>query len=285
METWQLLILPIVGLAAGVLGGLLGVGGSVVMIPAMVLLLGQGLTPGYDQHLYQAAAMLVNVAIAGPAAYRHAKAGAVMRAVVIALVPGALLGIVLGVLLSNTALFAGPDGVLWLQRAFGAFAAYVALLNARKWWQAQHETNSRRATLVGSAAEPPVQDQAKPPVTRTAPVGLATGLIAGLLGIGGGALAVPLQQLALKLDLRNCIANSAMTITVTAGIGAAIKLATLDQHGSNVTNAWLLFACLAPTGVVGSLLGAKLTHRLPTTHVRLAFVLLMAVVSIRLLAG
>ncbi|MEM6392637.1 MAG: sulfite exporter TauE/SafE family protein [Planctomycetota bacterium] len=284
METWQLLILPVVGFAAGVLGGLLGVGGSVVMIPAMVMLLGQGLTPGYDQHLYQAAAMLVNLAIAGPAAYRHAKAGAVMRAVVIALVPGALIGIVLGVLLSNAPLFAGPDGVLWLQRAFGAFAAYVALLNARKWWQARTDTNSPRATPARPAAEN-ARFERQPPFTRSAPVGLATGLVAGLLGIGGGALAVPLQQIALKLRLRNCIANSAMTITVTAGIGAAIKLITLDQHGGRVIDAWVLFACLAPTGIAGSLLGAQLTHHLPTRQVRLAFVLLMAVVSIRLLLG
>ncbi|MEM1212265.1 MAG: sulfite exporter TauE/SafE family protein [Planctomycetota bacterium] len=284
METWHLITLPVVGLAAGVLGGLLGVGGSVVMIPAMVLLLGQGLTPGFDQHLYQAAAMLVNVAIAGPAAYRHAKAGAVMRAVVVALVPGALIGIVLGVLLSNTALFAGPEGVLWLQRAFGAFAAYVALLNARKWWRARRAANSPRATPAESAAETLLPVQALPPA-RTGALGLAMGVVAGLLGIGGGALAVPLQQLALRLPLRNCIANSSLTITATAGIGAAIKLLTLDQHGASIGDAWLLFACLAPTAIVGSLIGARLTHRLPTGQVRLAFVALMAVVALRLLMG
>ena len=57
------------GLIAGVLGGMLGVGGSVIMIPGLTLVL------GYDQHLYQASAMVANVAGAVPAALRHHRAG------------------------------------------------------------------------------------------------------------------------------------------------------------------------------------------------------------------
>ena len=61
-ETYTLLELAAVaalGLTAGTLGGLLGVGGSVVMIPGLVWLLGApgGAAPG-EQHAFQAAAML-----------------------------------------------------------------------------------------------------------------------------------------------------------------------------------------------------------------------------------
>ena len=65
----------LIGLVAGVLGGMLGVGGSVIIIPGMTIVL------GYDQHLYQAAAMVANVAVSIPATMRHYKAGAVMAPV------------------------------------------------------------------------------------------------------------------------------------------------------------------------------------------------------------
>jgi len=63
-------VLALIGLAAGALGGLLGIGGSIIMIPALAIFLGD------DQHLYQAAAMVVNIAVALPAAIRHKRAGA-----------------------------------------------------------------------------------------------------------------------------------------------------------------------------------------------------------------
>ena len=62
-----------IGLMAGTLGGLLGVGGSVIMIPALTAIFGP------EQHLYQAAAMAVNVGVAVPAAWRHHGAGAARR--------------------------------------------------------------------------------------------------------------------------------------------------------------------------------------------------------------
>ncbi|MCH9003289.1 MAG: TSUP family transporter, partial [Planctomycetes bacterium] len=61
----------LIGLFTGVVGGLLGVGGSIVMIPAMTEVIGP------DQHLYQAAAMIVNFFVVVPAVYQHRKAGAI----------------------------------------------------------------------------------------------------------------------------------------------------------------------------------------------------------------
>ena len=54
MPLSDLVILIVFGLAAGVLGGMLGVGGSIVMIPVVTLILGR------NQQLSQAAAMIVN---------------------------------------------------------------------------------------------------------------------------------------------------------------------------------------------------------------------------------
>ena len=76
MDLVDQLILVGTGLGAGLMGGLLGIGGSVVMIPIIVHVVGR------DQHFAQGAAMLVNVFVAIPAALRHHKGGRVRKELV-----------------------------------------------------------------------------------------------------------------------------------------------------------------------------------------------------------
>ncbi len=272
MTLTAVLLLPVVGLLAGLLGGLLGVGGSIIMIPALVLLFGQERTSGWNQHLYQAAAMAVNVAVALPAAWRHSRAGAVMPRVLWGLIPAALVGILLGVWISNLWIFSGKSGALWLQRGLGGFCLYVVYANLAK---------LRQKTVAGEAEGAATRITA----TRASAVGTTMGLIAGLLGIGGGAIAVPLQQVFLRLPLRNCIANSAATICITAGFGALYKNLTLAQHHASIAHSGLIIACLTPTAMAGGFFGARLTHSLPLRSVRIVFILLMAIVAMKLLLG
>jgi hypothetical protein len=161
------------GLAAGTLGGMLGVGGSVIMIPAMVMLFGQGTDdPGFNQHLYQAAAMIVNVCVVVPALIRHAKAGAVMPGVLKLILPAALLCIFFGVWLSNLPVFAGAAGAVWLGRVLAVFLVYVIIVNVQR-------LIAGRAETIG---------EARVDLGRASTVGAAMGTVAGLMGIGGGAI-------------------------------------------------------------------------------------------------
>ena len=105
-----------------------------------------------------------------------------------------------------------------------------------------------------------------------------------MLGVGGGAVAVPLQQVLLKLPLRTCIANSSAIICVSAAMGAIYKNASLAQHGYLWTDSLILALLLAPTCVLGGYLGAALTHKLPIRQVRIAFILLMIVAAVKMAA-
>ncbi|MBN8645102.1 MAG: TSUP family transporter, partial [Planctomycetes bacterium] len=111
--------LLIVGLFAGLLGGLAGLGGSILMIPAMALLFhGRSFD---NQHLYQAAAMAVNVAVSVPAAVRHKKSGMIRGDLFRWMLPGTLVLMVVGVLVGNLISSAV------LERVFAVFVAVVAL--------------------------------------------------------------------------------------------------------------------------------------------------------------
>lgn len=250
------------GLAAGTLGGMLGIGGSIIMIPVLTLVFRR------DQHLAQAAAMIVNVFVATPAMLRHRRAQAVDWMIVWRMIPAGIVCIVLGVEISN-----GYDGRV-LQIAFGLFLIYVIYVNMRKLLDpgtAVNGDNGYRGWM------------------RASVVGGVTGLTAGLLGIGGGILAVPLLQRICRLPLRHCIATSAAIMCITAAVGAVRKnltlesLPPLDGAALDPQDSLLIAACLAPTAVIGGLLGAGLTHSLPLPWIRAVLTVLLGIASAKLL--
>lgn len=243
-----MLALSLIGLLAGVLGGLLGIGGSIVMIPGMTLLLAT--RDWGNQHLFQGAAMIANVIISIPGAIVHRRAGTVPKDLVRWLLPAMCAFIVVGVFLSNML----EDAML--RRVFAAFLVYVAAVTL---WKV-----ARRVPEHGHEA-------ARVTPARGLGIGAITGTMGGLLGIGGGVPAVPLIQWICRLPMKRAIAASASVMVISSSIGAALKVGTLGQHGASWSWALLLAACLAPTAIVGGLIGAKLTHTVPLTAIRLIF--------------
>ncbi len=268
----ETLLLMLIGLAAGVLGGLLGIGGSLIMIPGMAELLPP------NQHLFQATAMIVNVFVAVPAVYHHRKAGAIDRRTVWRLLPLAALSVVGGVLLSELPLFAGA-GEAYLRFMFGLFLLFVTaseLYRIARKRAANGALESSESLNENAERERPVG------WASAAAVAIPTGLIAGLLGVGGGVLAVPLQRRFLGIPIRIAIANSATIIIATGLLGAALKNYAYLVDTDYSLDSFRLAAILIPTAVIGSLIGSQLTHRLPVRIVKTAFLVLMVVVAVRL---
>jgi len=265
----EYVILAAVGLLAGVLGGLLGIGGSVVMIPAMVMVFAHR-GEGDRMQQYQAAAMIVNFLLIIPAVFRHHKAKAVCWDVWRWLAPAALVGIVAGVAVSLLGVFTG-DNQKYMKILFGAFLIYVAYKNLRKLLSKSTDAAESEAATTQHKR-------------RGLYVGLPMGFSAGLLGIGGGALGVPALHMIIKLPLRSAIATSAATIMTTAWLGAIAKNYGVCTAGEGtVVESLRLAACLAPTAMIGSYLGGHLTHRLPLRIVRAVFVALMLVAAWKML--
>ncbi|MEM8835617.1 MAG: sulfite exporter TauE/SafE family protein [Planctomycetota bacterium] len=255
----DMLVLLGIGAGAGLLGGMLGIGGSIIMIPAMAAIFDG--RHGEHQHLYQAAAMVVNVFVAAPAARRHAKHGAVQKRVFRILLPATAIAIVFGVLLSNQ--LSGES----LRLVFAVFLLWVVSNNLRK-------------AIVPPDESDPARQKATP--LRLSFVGGVTGGAAGLLGIGGGGICVPLAHVVCKLPMRQAIGASAAVMIVSAAIGSTFKLVTLSETGESWRTALLIALCLAPTALVTSGIGAELTHRLPIRVVRFVFAAVMLLAALRM---
>ncbi|MBI9016042.1 MAG: sulfite exporter TauE/SafE family protein [Phycisphaerae bacterium] len=263
-------LVPIfIGLLAGALGGMLGVGGSIFIIPGLVFYFGQteGFT-GKHQHLAQAAAMICNIFVAAPAVRAHLKARVVVKKIVLVLVPTAIAGIIVGVMISNSRYFSKENG-RYLTLALGGFLIYVAVYNLWKIFQKGANLDSTQY----------VYDK---PLWMVALVGLPMGLSAGLLGIGGGALCVPFLQMVLKVPLRRAIGCSAFTIVCVAMIGAVYKNATLAEHGFAVSRSLSLAGMIIPTAIIGSYFGARLSHKVPQKVLRIIFVVFMLVTAAKM---
>lgn len=258
MDPIDLLIASLIGLGAGVIGGLAGIGGSLVMLPALAFAFGYHDAAHSEHHVYIAAAMGVNVVVAVFATRAHRRAGAVRMELVRRVMPAMIVSIIVGVLLSN--LLAGRV----LSNALAAFIAAYCLLNLYR----IARPRPANAVIVERTS-----------AATLGSIGATSGLIGGLLGLGGGVVMVPMLQIVARLRLRAAIATSSAAMAASSALGAGLKLATLQSsHGHSPAEALLLFAAMAPGAVVGGTAGAALAHRLPLAWVRgiVSVVLLIA---------
>lgn len=275
----ELLGLALLGIVAGTLGGLLGVGGSLLVVPALVLLFPFDGQPT-DIHLAMSAAMLMNTCLGAMSAYRHRQNGTLQPEVIRWLVPAGMVGVILGVCWSNQ--FNDEWSKSLLKRIFGVFCLYVAAYNLRQFWRGFRASREATAELSSELSPQDVEFETAP--LPTILVGFPAGLLGGLLGIGGGGIAVPFQQLILHVPLKNAIGNSALVVFTTSLIGASLKLATATlppTHG--MAAPFWLAAGLVPTSILGAYWGSYLTHVLPTHWVVAPFVVLMLLMGGQLL--
>jgi uncharacterized membrane protein YfcA len=220
--------------------------------------------------------MIVNVFVGSSSAYRHYKAGAMLWPTLRWLIPVAILGSVSGVYVSNLKVFSG-EGTIWLSRLFGCFLLYVMAHNV---W------GLYKGSRKGDRITPPDSQVGG---WKAALIGVPVGLSNGLLGIGGGVVAVPLQQVVLRIPLQRAIANSSLSIVFVAAFGAVAKNWTLGQHlGPDgvpfaLAQSLGIAAILIPTAFTGAYLGAYLTHTISLGWLRIVFAALMLYFGVRLI--
>ena len=259
-------ILIIIGLAMGVIGGMLGIGGAVFLIPAMTFVFGE------NQHLYQAAAMICIFFVSSASMIAHHRAKIISKKALLRLIPMAMIGIVAGVALSNSCLFEGSNDYI-LARIFGGFLVYVVFYNSFHLYR----------SMTQSQPPHPETIDPEPKTLLASLVGLITGLGSGLLGIGAGTVATPLQQLFLKTPMKRAMGHSAALIVCISWLGAIYKNATLAQHGIDVTESLKIAICIIPGAIVGGYIGGRLMHALPKNIVRAVFIAVCIIAAVKLL--
>jgi uncharacterized membrane protein YfcA len=105
--------------------------------------------------------------------------------------------------------------------------------------------------------------------------GVATGISAGLLGVGGGTLMVPFLTLAVGMSQHAAEATSLLVVLPTAIVASLV----LRKRGVGDLGVGLRLGAL---GAVGGVLGALLALALPGHVLKLVFAVFLALVAVRL---
>ncbi len=239
------------GLAGGLLSGLFGIGGGIVLVPLL------GLALGLDQHRAQGltlAAMLLPNSL--PAVLHYRRRGVPIHGNLVAwMTAGFLPGIVAGSWAAN---------LIPAQPLRWGFAGVLALLALR--------------TALAKPALPGPSAVALGPVSLPAfTIGVAGGLSAGLLGIGGGIVLIPLLAWRFRLPQQEAQLQSLVLLLPPLGLPAVLIYARA-QGGLP----WPLLAGVAAGFLGGAWLGAKVGTSLSGTILRRAFAGLMLLAAVLL---
>jgi uncharacterized membrane protein YfcA len=109
-------------------------------------------------------------------------------------------------------------------------------------------------------------------------VGSVVGLLSGLMGIGGGVIAVPLLSGLVRLSQRRAHGTSLVVVAPTA-------LVSVLSYSLRGQVDWALVLVLAVGTTLGVVLGARLTSWIPIRLLRLLFAILLLVTGIRMLVA
>lgn len=259
------LIYLALGMAAGLLAGLLGVGGGIVLVPGLLLVFAAwGVDSSVTAHTAIATSLACIVFTALSAIRAHHHRGSVDWAVVLRMAPGLVLGALAGTVVADA--LSGP----MLQRVFGALALLVALRML-----APSRKPNGRFPLPGTAG--------------LSTAGGVIGSISSLMGIGGGSLTVPFLAVCRVPMVRAVGTSSACGLPLAVAGTVGYIVTGWDAADTLPGSAGYILlpavACIVLASMSFAPLGARLAHRLPATGLKRCFGVLLLVVSVRLMLG
>ncbi len=230
----------------GILGGLLGVGGGVFLVPFLIF--AANLPPKEAV----AVSLCCVIGTSASASRAAARSGAARLDLALALEPPLVVGAVTASLLAARV----NDGVVLVGFAL-MMAGIMALMVIR-----------RRSTVGADVV----------PLSRSRVLGLGaaafgSGAASGLFGVGGGVLVVPALTLVAKLPLKTAATTSSLALMTSAACGGMVYFANGLLRADVVG--------IAIAGVLpGGFLGSKLQRRVPDPALEAMFLLLGAVVVV-----
>ena len=259
-----LLFYLLLGAFAGVMAGLLGVGGGLIIVPALAWIFQhQQIAETALMHLAIGTSLATIIVTSISSVRAHHQRGAVLWATVWRLTPGIIIGAWLG------AAVADALSSFALQKVF---AVFVLLMAAQ----------------MGFGAKPaPHRDL--PKTAGMLAAGGAIGAVSAIVGIGGGSLTVPFLSWC-NVPIRQAVATSAacgLPIALAGALGFVVT--GLNAPG---LPAWSLGYVYGPallgvalTSMLFAPLGARLAHTLPTEMLKKIFAAFLAVIGVKMLLG
>lgn len=267
MEPLSLGLFAGLGITAGVMAGLLGIGGGMLIVPGLFYLFGVIHLPEASlMHMAAGTSMCVMIFTASSSTWAHHTKGHIQWSIFRSVIAWIGLGVVVGNLLSNRL----PTDLLEL--IFGVFLLAIAF---------KIFLGKQKSDEEGEAVQ-------APSFAATSGMGMAIGFKSGILGIGGGALSVPFL-LYCGLPMPKASGTSA-SFTLPIAVTGTLSFMLLSGNTELIPWStgyiyWPAVALIAPLTMIGAPIGAQLSRIVPADKLRTLFAFLLLFISMRMLWG
>lgn len=252
----------LLGAFAGVMAGLLGVGGGLLIVPVLAwIFVEQGVDSSVIMPLAIGTSLMTIVFTSLSSVLAHHKRGAVLWFVFFQLLPGILIGAIIGSIIAD---FLPSKHLGWLFAIFELWVATQIVLSIKP----KPQRNLPNRWGMGVA-------------------GMTIGSLSAILGIGGGTMTVPFLNWC-NVNIQKAIATASacgLPIAFAATIGfvlTGLNHPNLPAYSTGYVN-WSAGISIIISSVLFAPFGAWLAHRLPTKHLKRIFALLLFGLAIQML--
>lgn len=249
------------GALAGMMAGLLGIGGGIIIVPVLAMVFQhQGVETSVLMHVAIGTSLATIVITSLSSIHAHQKHGAIDWTIFRTITPGILVGALIGSVVADAI-----NGEL-LRNLFIAFMFIVAAQMAYGMATKPHRTLPGKTGMLGT--------------------GTFIGVVSAIMGIGGGSLSVPFLTWC-NVAVRKAAATSAsigLPIAVAGTLGYIV-----NGWDAVARPAWSLgyvnipaFLGIVVVSVLSAPIGAKLAHKIPPLMLKRIFAMFLVVVGVRM---
>lgn len=265
----EILIFLIAGVCAGLLSGLFGLGGGVIVVPALVFSFDLIHSfPGNVMHVAEGTSLAIMVITTASSSFSHYRRGNVLFNLVGRLIAGIVMGVLLG---AFTAHFLSSH-VLRL-----IFAGFLVLVACRMFYTSYliaHKFQQREPVM--------------PSVFSSSLFSLLIGFVSGLLGTGAGSTTVPyLTQYHFKMkNIAATAASCSFPISIVGSI-TYLLLGLGKVNAPLVTGYidWTAFLFVAIASLLCAPIGARLSTNLNSLLLKRIFTVILLLLAINMFYG
>ncbi len=251
-----LILYIIMGVFAGLVSGLLGIGGGVIVVPSLLVFFKfQSLGPAEAMQAAIATSLAMMMLTSLSSAFTHHYHGHLKLNIFFRTLPTLILGVILGVLIAQH---------LSYEILMKFFIVLIIVMAFRLWFPTKQSHRSA------------------PPLYQQKIVYTGIGILAGSLGIGGGVLTFP-YLLRCQLTASEAVALSALTSFAAAVIGTLSWniLGVLGLSHSLGSVHWDIVWIAGPVGIITAFFGARLSKQVPLVGLKRGFALLLIAMALQ----
>lgn len=257
------LIYALIGVFAGLMAGILGIGGGLVVVPGLLFVFQQTqiIPLSIAMHVAAGTSLAVMIITSQASLRAHYKLGDILWSVYKRLWPGIIMGTTTG------AIAAQWVPTYWLQLIFAIFLLGVALKMFRDAKLIHHEKSPKN--WINHL------------------VSFFIGLKSGLLGVGGGLLIIPYLTYC-GVEVRKIAAVSNLCTLTVALIGSIVFMLTGYHETATIPYTtgyvyWPAMLLVATFSSISAPIGAKLNYLVPVQHLKYGFIIILVLTALKML--